>query len=131
MTLFHLCLYLKAGLKNIKWFWEELWQNQFKKRTLVCHIKVTTKGYGWKEKSSASVLRMGRQTLRCKYLLVKAVFTLELELRNSELCKIPLKISGDTFTTFRASHMIYMRNDTLSKKNQHFSLVRGNQHSNL
>lgn len=52
----------------------------------------------------------------CRYLLVKAVFTLELELRNSELCKIPLKVSGDTFTAFMASHMIYMRNDTLSNE---------------
>lgn len=44
-----------------KWSWEEWWQNWFKKRMHVCHIKVTTKGYGWTEKSSASVLRMGRQ----------------------------------------------------------------------
>lgn len=91
---------------------------------LACHTKVTTKGYGWKEKSSASVFRMRRQTPRCRYLLVKAVFTLELELRNSELCKIPLKISGDTCTTFRASHMIYIRNDTLSKEESPFLISK-------
>lgn len=58
----------------------------------------------------------------CRYLLVKAVLTSEL--RNSEFCKIPLKISGDTLTTFRASHMIHMRNDTLSNEESTFLISK-------
>lgn len=79
------------------------------------------KGYGWKEMSSVSVLKMGRQTPSVQ---VKAVFTLELELRNSEPCKIPLKISCDAFTTFRASRIIYTRNDTLSNEESTFLITK-------
>lgn len=62
------------------------------------------KVYGWKEKSSASVLRVGRQTAGVQYVLVKAVFTLELELGNLELRKIPLKVSSDTSTAVGLAH---------------------------
>lgn len=65
----------------------------------------------------------GKQPV-CRYLLVKAVFTSGTELRNSELCKIPLKITGDTLTTFRASHMIHMRNDTLSNEESTFLISK-------
>lgn len=45
----------------------------------------------------------GKQPV-CRYLFVKTVFTLELELGNSEVRKIPLKVSSDTFTAVCLTH---------------------------
>lgn len=91
---------------------------------LVCHIKITAKGKAARRSPLPLFSGWEGKNPVCRYLLVKAVFTSELELRNSELYKIPFKISGETFTTFRASHMSFMRNDTLSKEESTFLISK-------